>query len=213
MSAAPAVRPDSTYHAAGGKGTGSQPGCPAVGANGPKFQQQAVGMHMPMMPPWMPMMMPPWMFGKWGRVAPAARWSAGARAPDRSQRSPSHDAALQSAGMMAGKPGAPLPSMPMPMPMPGMIGGQARQPASHQGAVKSGKQAAAPPPAAASAASGEDAAEDDLPLPPDEEVVVEPEELEVFEKVAALEREKQHTKQVCPLQLHPACSILQQDCI
>lgn len=100
----------------------------------------------------------------------------------------------------------------MLMPMPGMIGGTGRQ----QGAVKSGaaQQAAsaAPPPAAASGAAGEDAAEDDLPLTPDEEVVVEPEELEVFEKVAALEREKQHIKQVrlCSSVQHAAvdaCSI------
>lgn len=54
---------------------------------------------------------------------------------------------------------------------------------------------AEPTAAAKATAAADEAADDEVPLIPDDEVTVEPEELEVFEKVAAMEREKEQKQQ------------------
>jgi hypothetical protein len=58
-----------------------------------------------------------------------------------------------------------------------------------------GLKVAEPTAAATATAAADEAADDEVPLKPDDEVTVEPEELEVFEKVAALEREKEQKQQ------------------
>jgi hypothetical protein len=58
-----------------------------------------------------------------------------------------------------------------------------------------GLKVAEPTAAAKATAAADEAADDEVPLKPDDEVTVEPEELEVFEKVAAMEREKEQKQQ------------------
>lgn len=107
--------------------------------------------------------------------------------------------------------------MPMPVPMPGKAPSNRKLQPSRTAATAQQGQGAAVVPAAApaapavkpapqasamvaptaaepAAAEGDDD-DDDEPLQPDEEVTVEPEELEVFEKVAAMEREQQLKQQ------------------